>query len=166
MATLAAFPVVILLTMLQIGVVSRLPLLHGTADVVLLGLVAWSLHERVSSAWFWAVFAGLLVSMVSALPFLAPLWGYLIVTTLARLLRQRVWQTPFLAMLLVTFAGTLVTLALDWAVLQFQTGAYPLSTAINLIVMPSALLNLLFALPVYALVNDLADFLYPEKVEV
>jgi rod shape-determining protein MreD len=166
MASLVAFPVVILLTMLQIGVVSQLPLLHGTADIVLLGVVAWSLHERVSNAWFWAVFSGLIVSLVSALPFFAPLWGYLIVAVIARLLRQRVWQTPFLAMLLVTFAGTLVTLALDWAVLQFQTGAYPLYTALNIIVMPSALLNLLFALPVYALVNDLADFLYPDKAEL
>ena len=38
----------------------------------------------------WAILAGLIVSLVSALPFLAPLWGYLIVTVIARLLRQRV----------------------------------------------------------------------------
>ncbi len=166
MALIAAFPVVVILTMLQVGVVSRLPLLYGTADIVMLAIIAWALHERVATAWFWTILAGAIVILVTALPFFTPLWGYLIATLLARLLRRRVWQTPFLAMLLVTFAGTLITQVLDWAVLQFQTGAYPILTSFNLIVMPSALLNLLFALPVYAVINDLADFIYPEKNEL
>jgi hypothetical protein len=163
MALLLAFPIVAFLAMLQVGVVSRLQLLYGCADIVMLAIIAWALHERVRTAWFWTLLAGGVISLVSALPFLTPLWGYLIVTALALVLRRRVWQTPFLAMLLVTFLGTLITLGLDWLALQFQTGAYPLLTSINLVVMPSALLNLIFAVPVYALVNDLADTLYPDQ---
>ena len=163
MAIFLAFPVIAILTMLQMGVVSRIPLLNGTADIILLVLIAWSLHERVKTAWFWTFLAGAVVSFVSALPFFTPLWGYLLVVALARLIRRRVWQTPILAMLITTFLGSLITLGMDWIGLQFQTGAYPLLETLNLIIMPSILLNLLLALPVYALTNDLADFVYPEE---
>lgn len=163
---LLAFPVILTLTLIQVGVISRLPLLYGTGDVVLLAVTAWALHERVDAAWFWSILAGVVVSLVSALPFFIPLWGYLIVTAIARVLRQRVWQTPLLAMLLVTFTGSMIMLGLSWGVLQFQTRAYPLLTSLNLIIMPSALLNLLLAVPIYAIMNDLADFLYPEKMEL
>ncbi len=66
-------------------------------------------------------------------------------------------------MLVMTFLGSLITLGMDWVALQFRTGAYPFQATLNLIIMPSMLLNMLLALPVYALINDLADFIYPEE---
>jgi hypothetical protein len=38
--------------------------------------------------------------------------------------------------------------------------------ALNIVTLPSILMNLLFAIPVYALVSELADWLYPEEIEV
>ena len=58
MGALAAFPVLIITLMLQLAIISRLPLLHGTADLMLLVLVAWALQERVRTAWFGRCLAG------------------------------------------------------------------------------------------------------------
>ena len=61
MVTLLAIPIFVFLGIFQTSVVSRLPLLHGTADLVLLVVIAWSLQERVRTAWQWALMAGLVV---------------------------------------------------------------------------------------------------------
>ena len=46
MAYLISFPVLIIVLMLQLAIFSQLPLLSGTPDLVLLVLIAWSLHEK------------------------------------------------------------------------------------------------------------------------
>lgn len=166
MATLLAFPLLGLLVMLQSVVVSRLPLLHGSADIVMLAITAWALHQRVNTAWQWSLIAGLMVCFVSALPLFIPLWGYLFVTVFARILRRRVWETPILSMLLATFVGTLIMHGLSMAALRFQGTPFAWGETLNQITLPSALLNLLFALPVYALVNDLANQLFPDENEI
>jgi hypothetical protein len=40
-------------------IASRIPLLHGSADLILLALVAWALQKRVNTAWQWALIGGL-----------------------------------------------------------------------------------------------------------
>jgi len=63
----------IIAIMLQMGVFSRAVLFSGTADVVLLFLAAWSLHQRQKYSWILVVIFGLILSSISASPsFLAP----------------------------------------------------------------------------------------------
>jgi rod shape-determining protein MreD len=163
---LLSLPVLAFVLMLQTIIVSTLPLLSGYADLVLLVLVAWSLQERARSAWIWAIVAGVLVGFVSAAPTGTPLVGYLVVTAIARLFRRRVMQTPVLSMFLVTFVGSLVTQGLVAGALIFKGVPLPINDSINLVILPSTLLNLLLALPIYAIVSDLAQWVYPEEVEV
>lgn len=151
--------------MLQTIVISTLPLLDGYADLVLLVLIAWSLQERVRSAWVWTIIAGLMVGFTSALPLMVPVISYLGVTGLSRLFLRRVWQSPILAMFLVTFLGSLASQGLTMIVLIFNGTSLPLGDSLNLVVLPSTLLNLLLALPVYAVIADLAQWVYPDEVE-
>jgi hypothetical protein len=82
------------------------------------------------------------------------------------LLRQRVWQVPVLAMLVATVLGTLVTLGLSWIVLRLNGVALPTWQSLNLVLIPSLLLNLLLSLPVYSFAGDLATWLYPQEIEI
>ncbi len=166
MRALLAIPILAVTLMLQTIIVSTLPLVNGLADLVLLVLIAWALQERASSAWGWAIIAGALVGFVSAAPTGIPLIGYLIVTAIARLLRRRVWQTPIFSMFFVTLIGSLITQGLVLGALIFQGEALPIYDSINLIILPGTLLNLLLALPVYAIISDMAQWAYPEEVEV
>lgn len=166
MSILLSIPILALVLMLQTIIISTLPLLSGYADLMLLVLVAWALQEKARSAWFWALLGGVLVSYVSAVPLGMPLMGYLAVTAVARLFRRRVWQTPILSMFFVTFLGSLITQGFIAGALIFQGTPLPINDSINMVIMPSTLLNLLLALPVYAMVADLAQWVYPEEVEV
>jgi rod shape-determining protein MreD len=161
MKNILAFPILALALVLQMAVLSRLSLLSGAADLVLLVVAAWSLQERVDSSWQWSLLAGVIVGVASGLPLLVPVLGYLATTGLARLVLRRVWETPILAMFIVVFFGTLVylTLALVWA--SLAGGNYPSEQAFSLIILPSVLLNIGLAIPVFLLVRDLATWMYP-----
>ena len=165
-AILTAIPVLGLTILIQTSIASRIMLLSGNADLVLLVVAGWALQERVRGAWIWALLAGLLMGLISGIPWYIYLAGYLSVVGLARLLVHRIWQAPLLAMFAVTFAGTLELLLLMF----FQRTLFEIPLVFNdvfaQIVLPTILLNLLLAIPVHALMRDLAGRLYMEKLPV
>jgi rod shape-determining protein MreD len=149
---------------LQVAVVSRITILSGSADLVLVVLAAWSLQERVRYAWVAGALAGLLVGAVSGVPGYIYLVSYLSIVGLARLLTRRIWQAPLLAMFAITLTGTLI---LHMSTFIYRT-LFEVSLAFGNIflevVLPSLLLNLLLAIAIHPLVRDLADRLYPAEV--
>ncbi len=165
-AVLIAFPILGALLIFQTAVLSQAPLLRGTTDIVLVALVAWALQKRVRHAWHWAVIGSLMVMYVSAAPPGVYLVGYLLTVGLTLALRNRVWQLPVLAMLVATFAGTMIVHLISIVALQVIGVTFSFWDAINLITLPSVLLNLVTAVPFYALFGDLAEYLYPEALEV
>ncbi|MEW6717410.1 MAG: hypothetical protein AB1345_07900 [Chloroflexota bacterium] len=155
-----------LLAILQSAVLSRVLLIQGKADLVLTTSVAWALFAPSSSAWQWTIWGGILIGLISELPLWVPLSSYALGTVLALILRKRVWQLPLLVMLVVTFVSTLTLHGLSIIALRLNGVTLPLGFSITNITIPSLLLNLLFALPIYGLIGDLAGWLYPREIEV
>jgi hypothetical protein len=42
----------------------------------------------------------------------------------------------------------------------------PLLETLNLIILPSTILNLLLSIPIFALIKDFAEWLYPEEIDL
>ena len=162
-AILVGIPILVLVVMLQISIVSRITLLSGNVDLVLLVIAAWGLQERASGAWVWGVLASLLVGLVSGVPWYVYFIGYLSVVGLARLLVHRIWQAPLLAMFAITLIGTLELLMLTFVQRSVLQVPLALNDVLTQIVLPTVLLNLLVAIPVHALLHNLSDWLYREK---
>lgn len=161
MRNLIALPVILLAVILQTAIVGRVYLLSGIADLPLVMLAAWALQEKVETAWHWALAAGLLVGFVSALPMLAPVIGYFAIVVLAQILQGRVWQAPLLAMFSVTFFGSVIASILSFSVLGLSGVTLPVGDVLGMLTLPSVLLNMLLAIPVYAVMRDLARWVYP-----
>jgi rod shape-determining protein MreD len=161
MRNLIAIPVLFLAVILQSSVISRIYLLSGVADLPLVILAAWALQESVDSSWHWAVALGILVGFVSALPWYVPVISYLVVVALAQLLQRRVWQAPLLAMFSVTFLGTVVLNALTYLVMRIGGANMAFEDVLGLFVLPGVLLNMLLAIPIYAIMRDLSRWVYP-----
>ncbi len=161
MATALAIPILLILTLFQMAAVSRLPLVHGSADLVLLALAAWGIQDKARNAWQWALIAGILVSFVSALPWITVLLPYLAIALLARQLHSRIWQSPIFGMLLITIAGTLLQHLSTFITLQFMDISVAFSQVLSDITIPSLILNLILALPIYVLIHDVAGWVYP-----
>jgi rod shape-determining protein MreD len=165
LAYLLALPVLIVITILQTSIISRLPILQGTADLMMLTLIAWALQEKVKNAWVWTVIGGLFISLVSAMPLPVILTGYLIITGVARIFRRQVWQAPILALFLTILGGTILMNGLYILFLRFSGSPIPLLDSLTLVVLPGILLNILLAIPVQAIVSSLVDWIYPVEIE-
>ncbi len=86
-------------------------------------------------------------------------------TGIARLLQRRVWQTPILALLVAVLLSTIFQNVFSLAALQFVERPIPIQDGLRLVALPSLLLNLLLALPVYTVIADLASWVYPPVEE-
>jgi hypothetical protein len=166
MATLIAIPILSFLTLLQSAVVSRLSLLHGTADLILLVVIAWAFQEPVRNAWQWSLFGGFMVGFVSVIPTILPILTYLFITGVVLLVRRRVWETPILAMFALTLFGSLFNQGVTALVLSIGGRTLPILDTLRLIILPSVILNLLLAAPIYAMVKDLAEWVHPEEIKI
>ncbi|WKZ38069.1 MAG: hypothetical protein QY332_09010 [Anaerolineales bacterium] len=160
MRNLIAFPLLGFAVILQSSVVSQVKLLSGYADIVLIVLAAWALQDRVKSAWHWAVMACLMLAFVSSMPWLVLFVGYLGVVFIAQGLQRRVWQAPLLAMFSVTFIGTMFIHLLSFSVLRILGTPFLFDDVMGLVTLPSLLLNMLFSIPIYAFMRDLARWVY------
>ena len=161
MRNLIAVPVILLAVTLQSAIVSRVTLLSGIADLPLVMLAAWAMQEEVETAWHWAIAAGVLVGFVSGLSWVVPVLSYLFVIALAQVLQRRVWQAPLLAMFSITFLGTIGLSFFSLVVLRFSGIALPVVDVFGLVTLPGILLNMLLAVPVFAVMRDLARWVYP-----
>jgi rod shape-determining protein MreD len=161
MRNLVAFPLLGLAVILQSSVVSQMKLLSGYADLPLIMLAAWALQERVKSAWHWAILGCAMLAFVSSMPWPVLAAGYLAVVFVAQALQRRVWQAPLLAMFSVTFIGTLIMHLISFIVLSALGTPFSISEVVGSITLPSLLLNMLFSIPVYTFMRDLARWVYP-----
>jgi rod shape-determining protein MreD len=155
-----------ILAIIQSTIVSTTPILQGTADLILLFIVAWALQDRVDSAWQWCFIGGIFASLYSALPFGAFIVAYLICVGITRLVRHRIWKAPFLAMLAAIFISTIVVQVISMLSRIVMGVSVSFIDMFNLILLPSLLLNLILAIPVFSIMRDVAGWLYPEELEV
>jgi hypothetical protein len=161
MRNLVAIPLLALAVIAQSAILPAFSLLAGYADLLLVLLAAWALQEGVDTAFQWAFLGSLMVSFVSHLPWFIYLGGYVGVVFLARLLQRRVWQVPLLAMFTVTFLGTVLMHVLSFVYLRLFGGLISLGDSMGLVTLPSVLLNLLIAIPVFGMMRDLARWVFP-----
>ena len=124
-------------------------------------LAALALQEDVDSAWHWAAAMGLMVGFVSGIPLYVPVIAYILIVAMAQILQRRVWQAPLLAMFSVTFMGTIIMDGLSYAALTIEGVSMPVEDVLGLLILPGVLLNMLLAIPVYAVMRDLARWVYP-----
>ena len=113
----------------------------------------------------WALVGGLMVSYVSAMPMFTPLIGYMIVVGIARIFQRRIWQIPILAMFAAAVLGTFLIQMLEIVVLFIFGRSITFQDSFTFVTLPSALLNLLLALPIYTVMADVAKWVYPREVE-
>ena len=161
MRQLVAFPILALAVVLQSAIVSRISLLAGYADLTLVILIAWALQENATSAWHWALLAGAMTALVTGLSWGVPLTVFLMAVLIARALQKRIWQAPLIAMFTVTFAASLFSHLLTFIVLNITGASLPFDDSFSLVTLPSVLLNLLLAIPIFWMMRDLARWVNP-----
>jgi cell shape-determining protein MreD len=166
LAAIIGLPIMLLAVILQSSLISNIPLLSGTADLLLVILIAWTINEPVKYGWVWAIIGAGLATLFSGLPFPVFFLSYGIAYLLAILFHKRIWQAPILILLSVTLVSTLLEHIISMFALQVTGSTIPFLTGFTQITLPSVLLNLLLALPTYALLHYLARVIYHKDQEL
>ena len=153
---------VLTFTSLQLGVISRIPLQNGMADIVLLFIIAWSLNRQAKNFYIPTLIAGGLVTFISSIPIPGVLISYMLAAVLTRLLVNRLWEMPLFSMLIITLVATFLQHLIYILVLEFQGSSIPLLSSLREITLPSVFLNIILLFPMYLVVRDAQKFVYPE----
>jgi hypothetical protein len=162
---LISVPILVLILIIQVGVVSNLPMMYGNANLMMLVIMAWALQERSKKVWDVALIGGALVGFVTAVPFYVPMLTFLAVAALAKTFRRRIWRIPIFLMILMSIFGTFFEQIFTVIVLQLSGSPLLIRESIFSVILPSALINLLISIPVFSLVTDLGNWVYPIEVE-
>lgn len=152
----------ILALMLQYGVVSQTPLLAGYADIILLVVASWGLHQRTRYLWVVILLMSAMVGAISAEPMLIVVIVYMGVYLASTWVRERILQSPLLAMFFLVFAGTLFQHFFYMISLFISRTSFVWREAVFNILLPSLILNMLLAIPVHALIQELARTSQPK----
>ena len=165
MANVLAIFLIVVAVILQTTLGVRITILSGSVDLALLTLLGWVLHEPRENQWHWGILVGCLIGISSAIPFFIPLIGYLLVLVLVFVLQSRLWQAPIVILLLVTFLGSFIVNGLELTYIWLSGAAFSFSEALNLVLLPSLVLNLLIVLPIYAIIGELTKMVFPLEVQ-
>lgn len=162
METLLSSVLIILFTSLQLAVVSRLPLQHGMADIVLLFIIAWSLNRQAKRFYIPALIAGIVITFISSVPVPGVLVAYMLAAILTRVLVNRLWEMPLFSMLIITIIATIAQHLIYIIISQIGGIPISLSQSLSQITLPSVFLNVILALPIYLIVQDTQKYVYQE----
>ncbi len=154
------FPILVVAGFLQASLISKIHLLQGMPDIVLLSILAWSINEKSKYAWIIVIFSGLIMSYLSAMPMNGYIWLYLLLWLIIRFIKMKVWQMPMILMLFMTIIGTIIAAVITLMLLYLRNASIIFMDAIRQILVPSLILNLLFAIPIYAFLNDVINSIY------
>ena len=163
MTAVISIPILGMISILQSAVVSKLPLNRGTADIMLVVLVALALQKGVNETWQWSIIGGMFVDFFSGLPFGVFTISYVASVAVARFLRNRIWRFSFLMQLLVVLMGTLLTHAITIIILFIQGGLLELGTILQVVTLPSIILNFMLSIPVFIIVQDIIHQISPQE---
>ena len=162
---LIGFTGFLLTGVLQMSVFSQWKILSGSADIILLFVVAWCLQDRSKQLWLLVLIMAGIAGTVSALPAYIPIIVYLVVFRVSRLFQARLMQSPLLSMLVLTFAATLLQVLINIAYLFVIRVDLNFTDVLVEVALPSVLLNMLLAIPVHAIVREIAIYAFPKGVE-
>ncbi len=164
MSIIVSVPILLLLLILQTTIASEITLIHGVADLMLVWLAAWGLISKDNSGYLLAFFAGGLVSYVSALPWYVFPLAYLSVIFLGRYVFKQLWQSPLLSMFAITLVASILLYVFTMVGLRINGTDYSWQVSLTNVIIPSVFLNLLLAIPMYAIVKDLGGWIFRSEV--
>ncbi len=147
-------------TILQTTIFVEMKLLQGSADFVLLTLLGWILHERTEAHWQWGIVAGVFTGFASEIPIGVTVSGYLLVVLVIQFLHSKIWQAPMVILFVSIIVASILMMSLQAIYLIIVGVPLPILEALNLVILPSVILNMLFILPIYALMGELVKVVY------
>ena len=164
MTYLVGFLVLAPVAVLESTVLTRLHVLGGSLNLVLLVVLSWTLAGDWVGGIAWGFIGGLLLDLLSGGPLGALSVAVTLMAYLASLSEGRFWRSHVLLPLAAASLGTLGYQLINLGLLAAFGHQVNGGRALIELTLPSAALNALAMLPVYFAVRWLHGVLYPPTV--
>jgi rod shape-determining protein MreD len=165
-SVLLGLPLLAVAAVLQATVLSRIHLLGGTVDLVLLLSLSWTLVGEWQGGPAWGLMGGLCLDLLSGGPLGANALGLVLVAYGASLSEGRFWRSHVLLPLATVLAGTIIYHLLYLALLAVSGHTVDWAAGLAGVTLPAVLLNTVLMLPVYHLVRWMHTVTHPAPVKI
>lgn len=162
MIHLLSVPILLLLLSIQITISSKFLLLDGFADIILVWLTAWVIQSRVKKSWIWFALAITMTAFISAVPWYAIFAGYTVIFLLGYYMKKRLWQSPMLSFFVALILGSTSYYLIQFLVLKILASSIPWIDAVQRIIIPSTILNLVIGFPIFLIARDFSSMIFEE----
>ena len=154
---------VLVISMLQLGIFSNIQVLSGKIDLLMLGVIAWSLQKKIEiiDIFIYSIITIFFIYLISAEPILIIILLYSLMIFVVLWSKNNIQQLPVVSMLIFTAIFTLIHLAIFGLYLQFSGLNINAVEIFQTVILPSMLINLIAAIPIYLLTNELQHWVYP-----
>ena len=159
---------VMIVSMLQLGIFSHIQVLSGKIDLIMLGVIAWILQKKtdVLDIVIYILISLLILFFISAEPILILIVFYGVMGALIYWLKVNIQQIPIVSMLIFTAIFTFIHLTIFGLYLQLLGTNIEAKSVFQIVILPSILFNLIAAIPMFLLTNELQHSVYPMVEEV
>lgn len=161
-----SIPVLGLAIILQTTFIPQMRVFGGQPDLILLIVLAWSIHSRLEINVTWAFVGGAMSDFMSASPTGASIIGLLVLVFVIDRLKNQLFDVSFLVLVGMVLLGTLVQQFTFMGVLMFTGSTVRIVDQFFYVVVPSMAYNLVFIIPVYWFVRRIQRaFLIERRIE-
>jgi len=165
-SVLLGLPLLAVAAVLQATVLSRVHLLGGTVDLVLLLSLSWTLVGEWQGGPAWGLMGGLCLDLLSGGPLGANALGLVLVAYGASLSEGRFWRSHVLLPLATVLLGTILYHLIYLALLALSGHSVDWAASLADVTLPAVLLNTVLMLPVYHLVRWMHGVTHPAPVRI
>ncbi|MBZ0291692.1 MAG: rod shape-determining protein MreD [Anaerolineae bacterium] len=149
MSRTLSLPILVLMVALQSGVVPQIRFSGGVPDLVLLAVLAWSVHSRLEDSVTWALVGGILHDLLSATPTGLSAIGLVLVVFFVSLLTEQVYRVGLVLMTGLVVVSTAIVQFTSYLLLWLTGVPVNLIVDFSYVIFPSLIYNLVFIWPIY-----------------
>ncbi|PKO09286.1 MAG: hypothetical protein CVU40_11135 [Chloroflexi bacterium HGW-Chloroflexi-2] len=154
---------VLIIAMLQLGIFSNIQILAGKIDLLMLGVIAWIIQKKTEliDIGIYSIITVFFIYLISAESIIIILGLYSLIVIVVYWSKNNIQQLPIISMLIFSAVFTFFHLVIFGFYLQLSGVAMVAEEVFQSVILPSMIINLIAAIPMYLLVNELHRWVYP-----
>jgi len=154
---------VLIIAMLQLGIFSNIQILAGKIDLLMLGVIAWIIQKKTEliDIGIYSINTVFFIYLISAESIIIILGLYSLIVIVVYWSKNNIQQLPIISMLIFSAVFTFFHLVIFGFYLQLSGVAMVAEEVFQSVILPSMIINLIAAIPMYLLVNELHRWVYP-----
>lgn len=163
MRKIIIFLFVLIIAMLQLGIFSNLQILAGKIDLLMLGVIAWVIQKKTEmiDIVIYTIITVFFIYLISAESIIIILGLYSLIVFVVYWSKNNIQQLPIISMLIFSGVFTFLHLVSFGFYIQLSGITMVAEEVFQSVILPSMFINLIAAIPMYLLINELHRWVYP-----